>query len=161
MMDRRCGTGHVVGVISDTHGLMRPEACAALEGSALIVHAGDIGKPEVLEQLSKIAPVVAVRGNSDRGAWAKALRKTEVVQAGGLYLYVIHDVQELNLDPAAADFKAVISGHSHQPRVEEKDGVMFLNPGSAGPRRFNLPISLARLYIRENTLEAEVVDLDM
>ena len=161
MMDTRVGTGHVVGVISDTHGLMRPEACAALEGSALIVHAGDIGKPEVLEQLSKIAPVVAVRGNSDRGAWAKALRKTEVVQAGELYLYVIHDVQELNLDPAAADFKAVISGHSHQPRVEEKDGVMFLNPGSAGPRRFNLPISLARLYIRENTLEAEVVELDM
>lgn len=161
MIDRRWGAGSsIIGVISDTHGLVRPEARAALEGCELIVHAGDIGKPEVLEELSRIAPVVAVRGNSDRGAWAKALRKTEVVQAGEFYLYVLHDLHELNLDPGAADFKAVISGHSHRPRIEEKDGVMFLNPGSAGPRRFNLPVSLARLHIREDKLDADIIELD-
>lgn len=152
---------HIIGVISDTHGLLRPEAVAELHDSDLIVHAGDIGKPEVLEALRKIAPVVAVRGNTDTGVWVRVLSKTEVIHVGDLYLYVLHDVHELDLDPAAADFKAVISGHSHRPSVEERNDVLFLNPGSAGPRRFNLPVSLARLHIREDTLEAEVIQLDV
>lgn len=156
---RRQAGNRVVGVISDTHGLVRPEAVAELRGSQLIVHAGDIGRPEVLEELRKLAPVIAVRGNSDRGPWAETLPETEVIEAGGLYLYVLHDVNELDLDPAAAEFRAVISGHSHHPRVEERNGVMFLNPGSAGPRRFSLPVTLARLHIREGNLDAEIVEL--
>ena len=149
----------VVGVISDTHGLVRPEAVAELRDSQLIVHAGDIGKPEVLEEFRKLAPVIAVRGNSDRGKWAEALPETEVVEAGGLYLYVLHDLNELDLDPAAAKFKAVITGHSHHPRVEGRNGVMFINPGSAGPRRFSLPVTLARLHIRDGNLDVEIVEL--
>ncbi|MFQ5846659.1 MAG: metallophosphoesterase family protein [Candidatus Methylomirabilales bacterium] len=150
---------HVVGVIADTHGLLRPEAVAALEGSTLIVHAGDIGKPEVLEELRKIAPVAAVRGNADKGTWAEALPETEVVDVGEHSLYVLHDPSELDLDPAAGGFTVVISGHSHRPGAQERDGVLFLNPGSAGPRRFALPVSVARLCIRDGNLDAEVVEL--
>ena len=131
----------LVGVISDTHGLVRPAALTALAGSQLIVHAGDVGSPEVLDQLRGIAPVVAVRGNNDRGAWAECLSATEVVDLDGVFLYVLHDVKELDLDPRAAGFRAVIAGHSHRPGMEERDGVLFLNPGSAGPRRFTLPIT--------------------
>ena len=126
----------IIGLISDTHGLLRPEAVAALAGSDFIIHAGDIGRPEVLERLARIAPVTAIRGNVDRGDWAAGLPSTEVLDAGGTYLYVVHDIAELDLDPAAAGFRAVISGHSHQPAMREKDGVLDINPGSAGPRRF-------------------------
>ena len=147
---------HTLGVISDTHGLVRPEALAALAGVERIVHAGDIGAPAVLEALERIAPVTAVRGNNDRAAWAAGIPDTEVVEVGGLALYVLHDLHELDLDPRAAGFAAVIAGHSHQPRVEERDGVVYLNPGSAGPRRFKLPISLARVTIANGRLDTEL-----
>jgi putative phosphoesterase len=149
-----------VGVVADTHGLLRPEALRALEGSGLIVHAGDVGKPEVLTRLAQIAPVAAVRGNVDHGAWAEALPLTRVVEAGGSLLYVLHDIQALDLDPAAAGFAAVISGHSHQPGMAWRRGVLFLNPGSIGPRRFRLPVSLARVRVRGGGLEAEIVEVD-
>ena len=149
----------LLGVISDTHGLVRPEAVKALEGVDLIIHAGDIGTPEVLEALRAIAPVIAVRGNNDTGDWARALPETEVVEVGRVALYVLHDVHELDLDPAAAGFHAVISGHSHRPAIDRRQGVLFLNPGSAGPRRFTLPVSLAHLRIREAALDAQVIDL--
>jgi putative phosphoesterase len=150
-----------IGVISDTHGLVRPEALAALRGSDLIIHAGDIGSPTVLEALRKIAPVVAVRGNNDTGAWASALPLTEIVDVAGLRLYVLHDLKELDLDPAAAQLRAVITGHSHRPAMEERNGVLFLNPGSAGPRRFTLPIALARLQIARRRLDARIIELDV
>jgi uncharacterized protein len=153
--------GRVIGVISDTHGLVRPEAIEALRASELIVHAGDIGGPEVLEALRAIAPVVAVRGNNDREGWAETLRETEVVEVGNALLYVLHDVHRLDLEPAVAGFHAVISGHSHRPLLEERRGVLYLNPGSAGPRRFNLPIAVARLRVRGSTLSAEVVELSI
>ncbi|PYT17818.1 MAG: YfcE family phosphodiesterase [Acidobacteria bacterium] len=153
------GGGILLGVISDTHGLVRPEALRALHGSQLIVHAGDIGGPEVLQTLRSVAPVVAVRGNNDRGRWADRLKGTEIVQVGDVRLYVLHSIRELDLDPAAAGFRAVISGHSHRPSVEEREGVLYLNPGSAGPRRFSLPIALARLRVRAGLLEAEICEL--
>jgi putative phosphoesterase len=150
---------HRVGVISDTHGLLRPEAAAALAGSDCIVHAGDVGRPEVLDALRAIAPTFAVRGNNDRGAWADALPAFEVVHAGGADLYVLHEIDHLDLDPAAAGFAAVISGHSHRPHAERRAGVLHLNPGSAGPRRFRLPISVARLRVRDGVVEHEIVEL--
>jgi uncharacterized protein len=149
-----------VGVISDTHGLVRPAALGALAGSELIVHAGDVGTPDVLEQLRAVAPVVAVRGNNDRGSWAGELSATEVVELHGVLLYVLHDVKELDLDPRAAGFRAVIAGHSHRPGIEERDGVLFLNPGSAGPRRFTLPITVARLRLCGKALDATIVHLE-
>ena len=152
---------HTLGVISDTHGLLRPEAVAALAGVERIVHAGDIGSPDVLAALGRLAPVTAVRGNNDRDAWAAALPETEVVEIGGVSLYVLHDLHELDLDPRAAGFAAIIAGHSHQPRLEERDGVLYLNPGSAGPRRFKLPISLARLTIADSRVRAELVTLEI
>jgi uncharacterized protein len=151
---------HIVGVISDTHGLVRTAALGALAGAELIVHAGDVGAPAVLEQLRTVAPVVAVRGNNDRGPWAHALPSAEVVEFGGVLLYVLHDVKELDLDPRAAGFRVVIAGHSHRPAVEERDGVLFLNPGSAGPRRFTLPITVARLRLRADALDATIVPLE-
>jgi len=150
-----------IGVISDTHGLVRSEALRALRGADLIVHAGDVGTPEVLDALRTIAPVVAVRGNNDRGRWARALAETEVVEQSGRVLYVLHDVHELDVDPRAAGYDAVIAGHSHQPRVERRDGVLYLNPGSAGPRRFRLPVSVARLRVEARRLQAEIVTLDV
>ena len=150
---------HTLGVISDTHGLVRPEALAALAGVERIVHAGDIGSRDVLDALARVAPVTAVRGNNDRGGWAADIPATEVVEAGGVSLYLLHDLHELDLEPRAAGFAAVISGHSHQPRLEERDGVLYLNPGSAGPRRFKLPISLARLTIAHRRVRAELVTL--
>ena len=152
---------HTLGVISDTHGLVRPEALAALAGVERIVHAGDIGAPDVLEALGRIAPVTAVRGNNDRERWAADIPETDVLEIGEVSLYVLHDVHELDLDPRAAGFAAVIAGHSHQPRMEERDGVLYLNPGSAGPRRFKLPISLARLTVTGGRLQAELVTLDI
>ena len=152
---------HTVGVISDTHGLVRPEALAALAGVERIVHAGDIGAPDVLDALGRIAPVTAVRGNNDRERWAADIPETDVLEIGDVSLYVLHDLHELDLDPRAAGFAAVIAGHSHQPRMEERDGVLYLNPGSAGPRRFKLPISLARLTVTGGHLRAELVTLDI
>jgi putative phosphoesterase len=150
---------HVFGVISDTHGLMRPEAIKALEGVTMIIHAGDIGTPQVLEALHAIAPVVAVRGNNDKGDWAHALPETKVVEVGDVALYVLHDVKTLDLDPVAAGFHAVISGHSHQPAMATRQGILYLNPGSAGPRRFKLPISVARLIIHGGSVDAQLLEL--
>jgi putative phosphoesterase len=147
---------HTIGVISDTHGLVRPEALAALAGVERIVHAGDIGAPAVLDALGRIAPVSAVRGNNDREAWAARIPETEEVEVGDVSLYVLHDLHDLDLDPKAAGFAVVIAGHSHQPRQETRDGVLYLNPGSAGPRRFKLPISLALLKISGDSVSAEI-----
>jgi putative phosphoesterase len=150
-----------VGVISDTHGLMRPEALAALAGSQLIVHAGEIGSLDVLTALTAIAPVAAVRGNNDRGDWAQRLTDTTAVQAGDAWLYVLHDVHDLDLDPRAGGFAAVIAGHSHRPSITERDGVSYVNPGSAGPRRFTLPVAVARLRVRGGQVAGELVMLDL
>ena len=149
----------MIGLISDTHGLLRPEALAALRGASQIIHAGDVGAPEILEALLAIAPVSAVRGNVDFGEWAQALPVTRVVEAEGALLYCLHDMEALDLDPAAAGLAAVISGHSHQPRIERRGGVLYVNPGSAGPRRFKLPVTLARLHIDGGQVEAELVTL--
>ena len=140
-------SANVVGLISDTHGLLRPEALAALRGSVHIVHAGDIGDPAVLEALARIAPVTAVRGNNDTGPWARKLRETEALRIGKTRIFVIHDLAQLDLDPAAAGFDVVVAGHSHRPKEELRDGVLYVNPGSAGPRRFKLPIAVARLEL--------------
>jgi putative phosphoesterase len=148
-----------VGLISDTHGLLRPEALVALQGSDLIIHAGDVGKPEIIEQLRALAPVVAVRGNIDKGAWASQLPLTAVAEAGSALIYVLHDIAELDLDPVAARFNVVVSGHSHKPGHIERNGVMYVNPGSAGPRRFSLPITVARLDLRTLPWRVEFVDL--
>jgi len=151
-------TGHI-GVISDTHGLVRPEAIDALKGSELILHAGDIGKPEVLTSLAGVAPVIAIRGNNDRGAWAKTLPDILRLRVNGFGVYIIHNVNELEVDPAAEDFRAVISGHSHKPSIANLDGVIFLNPGSAGPRRFKLPVVVARLTVQKRKLRAAIIEL--
>jgi putative phosphoesterase len=150
----------IVGVISDTHGLLRPEAVELLRGSEHIIHAGDIGAPEIVPALEKIAPVTAIRGNIDVQSWARRFAETEVVELGGLHIYVIHDVNALDLNPRAAGFAAVISGHSHQPKQETKDGVLYFNPGSAGPRRFRLPVSLGRLEIAGSRIKAELLRID-
>jgi putative phosphoesterase len=150
---------HLIGVISDTHGLLRPEAVATLAGVELIIHAGDIGNPQILEALARIAPVHAVRGNTDRGVWAADLPHSRVVEVGGVLIYVLHELFTLDLDPAAAGFAAVIFGHSHSPHMERKNGVLFLNPGSAGPRRFTLPVSLAIINMHGTSLRAVFVKL--
>ncbi len=149
-----------VGVISDTHGLVRPEALAALSGSGMILHAGDVGDRAVLEALETIAPVVAVRGNVDRGRWAERLPDREVVPLGSALVYLLHDVSTLDVDPSVAGFAAVVAGHSHRPGFERRQGVLFLNPGSAGPRRFRLPVTLARLHVEDGDLRPEIVDLE-
>jgi len=148
-----------IGVISDTHGLLRPEALKLLLGSEHIIHAGDIGAPEIIPALEKIAPVSAIRGNIDRQPWARRFPETEVVELAGLNIYVIHDVHALDLNPKVAGFAAVISGHSHQPKEEVKDGVLFFNPGSAGQRRFTLPLSVGRLEIVNGRVRGEIVEL--
>lgn len=148
-----------IGVISDTHGLMRPQALEALAGSDLILHAGDVGSPAILEVLGTIAPVVAVRGNNDTGNWADKLRETEVIQAGGCHFYMLHNAKEMDVDPVTAGFRVVISGHSHRPSHEERAGVLYLNPGSAGPRRFKLPVAVARLQVNGSVIRAEIVQL--
>jgi putative phosphoesterase len=149
----------LVGVIADTHGLMRPQALDALVGSDLIIHAGDVGRPEVLDALRALAPVHAVRGNVDKGSWAARLPMTELVEAGGHLIYVLHIIDELDLDPPTAGFAAVIFGHSHKPSIETRNGVLWLNPGSAGPRRFDLPVSVARVRLTANGLQPELVTL--
>ncbi len=151
----------MIGVISDTHGLLRREALEALQGSELILHAGDIGPSDIIEQLGAIAPVHVVRGNCDHGPWAQTLPETELVSVGDTDIYMIHDLGLLDLNPSAAGFAAEIYGHSHQPKVEERDGVLYLNPGSAGPRRFSLPVSVARLQLDKAGAQATIVELDV
>ena len=150
-----------LGVISDTHGLLRPEAVETLRGSNRILHAGDIGAPEILEALAKIAPVTVVRGNVDTASWARALPETEVVEAGGVLIYMLHDLGQLDLKPEAAGFRVIVFGHSHQPKIEEKNGVLYFNPGSAGPRRFSLPVSVGRLMIGAGKVRAQLVELEI
>ncbi len=159
----------VIGIISDTHGLLRPEAVAALEGSDVILHAGDVGDPAILDRLAEIAPVHAVHGNTDFGRLREELPETEVVEvADGVLACVLHILEDLDLDPAAADIAMVVYGHTHRPRVERRSGVLYLNPGSAGPRRFTLPVSVARVRVSpapdasgRAVLDPEIVELDV
>lgn len=148
-----------VGIISDTHGLLRPEATAFLRGSDFILHAGDIGDASVLAALAAVAPVTAVRGNNDKGKWAEAVPQFGVLQAGELLMYVLHDLSDLDVDPEAAGFRVVVSGHSHRPSIEERGRVLYVNPGSAGPRRFRLPIAVAELQIVGASVRVRVVEL--
>ncbi|HMA73477.1 MAG TPA: metallophosphoesterase family protein [Xanthobacteraceae bacterium] len=148
-----------LGVISDTHGLLRPEAIAALRGCDLIIHAGDVGSAAVLDGLRDIAPTVAIRGNVDIGTWADHLPPTDIVEVGELMFYLLHNIADLDLDPPTAGFAAVVFGHSHRPSIETRDGVLYLNPGSAGPRRFSLPMSLARVMVAGRELKPEIVEL--
>ena len=148
-----------VGVISDTHGLLRPEATAFLRGCNYIVHGGDVGGESLLKALAEIAPTTAVRGNNDKGSWAESLPETELVQFGDVFVYVIHDLAQLDIEPRAAGVNVVVSGHSHQPRIEERNGVLYVNPGSAGPRRFKLPIAVADLRIDGKSVESRIVEL--
>lgn len=148
-----------VGLISDTHGLLRPEAKTFLQGSDYIVHGGDICDPVILDELAAIAPVTAVRGNNDRGPWAERLRESEFLQVGEVYVYAIHDLAQVDIEPGAAGVRVVVSGHSHKPLVEERDGVIYVNPGSAGPRRFKLPISAGELIVDGSSVSARIVEL--
>jgi putative phosphoesterase len=148
-----------IGLISDTHGLLRPEARRFLEGSDHIVHGGDIGDSRVLEALESIAPVTAVRGNNDRGSWAAHIPETQILHVGGIVVYAVHDIAQLDIEPGAAGVRVVVSGHSHKPSVEQRDGILYVNPGSAGPRRFNLPISVGELMVVGNDVSARIVEL--
>lgn len=148
-----------LGIISDTHGLLRPEAIAALRGSDRILHAGDVGKIEILEALAQIAPVTAIRGNIDTAPWASTLPLTEVIEANSILIYMLHNLAQLDLKPEAAGFRVVIHGHSHHPKIEEKNGVLYFNPGSAGPRRFSSPVTVGRLTIEEKNVNAELIEL--
>jgi len=151
----------VIGVVSDTHGLLRPEALKHLHGVDRIVHAGDIGAPNILEKLQTLAPVDAVRGNNDKGAWAEAIPEALFLEVRGHQIHVLHDLNQIDLSPSAAGMSVVISGHSHKPVVEEREGVLFINPGSLGPRRFRLPIALARLYITAEAVRGEIIELKL
>jgi len=150
-----------VGIISDTHGLLRPEAAEFLRGSDFLVHGGDIGNEDILKDLASLAPVTAVRGNNDEGPWAETLAHSEVIQVEGVFIYVIHNIAEMDLDPAAGGFHVVVSGHSHKPSVERRGGVLYVNPGSAGPRRFKLPIAVAELTVSGSSVRARVVELEI
>lgn len=147
-------------VVSDTHGLLRPKVLELLQEADLIIHAGDVGGREVLKKLEDIASLAAVRGNVDTGDWARHLPKNEIVQIRGKSIYLLHNIEELDLDPKAAGIDAVIYGHSHRPSVSKKNGILYLNPGSAGPRRFDLPVTMARLLITETGLEGEIICFD-
>jgi putative phosphoesterase len=150
-----------IGLIADTHGLLRPEALEALAGCDHLIHAGDIGGPEVIEALERIAPLSAVRGNNDDADWALNIPERLLLKFGHVTLYVLHDLKALDIDPVAEDIDMVISGHSHKPLLEERGGVLYLNPGSAGPRRFKLPISLALLRVHRGEIDAELVELQI
>jgi len=151
----------LVGVISDTHGLLRPEAVEALSGAQQVIHAGDVGSSEILKRLTTIAPVTAVRGNVDTDAWAQQLPDTQVLETGGISIYLLHDLTQLDVKPEAAGFRVVISGHSHIPKQEVRNGVLYFNPGSAGPRRFKGPVSVGRLSIDGAEVSAELVILNV
>jgi putative phosphoesterase len=148
-----------VGLISDTHGLLRPDARAFLQGSDYIVHGGDIGDPGILDELAAVAPVTAVRGNNDRGSWAQRLRETEILQVGEVFIYAIHDLALLDIEPSAAGVSVIVSGHSHRPLVEERGGVLYVNPGSSGPRRFKLPVAVGELIVNGDSVSARIVEL--
>ncbi|MGB0086136.1 MAG: metallophosphoesterase family protein [Rhodomicrobiaceae bacterium] len=150
-----------VGIISDTHGLLRPQAIEALRGSEVIIHAGDVGKPNIIQELRRIAPVFAVRGNVDNQAWAMALPITECVEVGAQSFWVIHEIAQLDIEPLAAGIAAVVFGHSHKPLIETRGGILYINPGSAGPRRFALPVSVARALVSGEKIRAEIVELDV
>jgi putative phosphoesterase len=150
-----------VGIISDTHGLLRPEAKTFLRGSDVIVHAGDIGRASVLAELAAVAPVTAVRGNNDKDAWADAVPDFEVLRVEGVLVYVLHDLAALNVDPVAAGYRVVVSGHSHRPSIDERHGVLYVNPGSAGPRRFKLPVAVAELVVCGTSVVARVTELKL
>ena len=149
-----------VGLISDTHGLLRPEARSFLQGCHYIVHGGDIGNAAILEELATLAPITAVRGNNDTGPWAQAIRESEFLQVGEVFVYAIHDLAQLDIDPRAAGVRVVVSGHSHKPLVEERDAILYVNPGSAGPRRFRLPIAVGELVISGASVSARTVELE-
>ena len=151
----------LIGVISDTHGLVRPQAIEALAGADLVLHAGDIGNQEVLDTLNQIAPVIAVRGNNDKGEWAQSLPDWEVVEIGSVSIYMLHDLKQIDISPTADLFQVVVSGHSHKPVVEERRGVIYLNPGSAGPRRFTLPVCVANLHIVDDKVHADIIELSV
>ena len=153
-------TEKLIGIISDTHGLIRPQALEALKGVDMILHAGDIGSKDVLDTLNELAPVVAVRGNNDKAEWARSLPDWEVVEVGDISIYMLHDVKEIDISPSGG-FQVVVSGHSHKPAVEEKRGVLYINPGSAGPRRFTLPVSLAHLRVQGEKLQAQIIELEV
>lgn len=161
MSDSQNAVERLIGVISDTHGLVRPEAIDALRGVDMILHAGDVGNSRVLEALDGIAPVVAVRGNNDKGEWAQELPDWEAVEVGAVSIYMLHDLKEMDLSPLGAGFQVVISGHSHRPSIEEREGVLYVNPGSAGPRRFSLPVSIARLRVVGEAVNAQVIPLSV
>jgi putative phosphoesterase len=148
-----------IGLLSDTHGLVRPEALAALKGSEVILHAGDIGKAEVLDSFGSIASVIAIKGNNDRDLWAKKIPDVLNLEINGVKIHVIHNVNELDADPANDGFRVIVSGHSHKPRLVEQGGILFINPGSAGPRRFKLPVSVGRLWINRGNVHAEIIEL--
>lgn len=150
-----------IGVISDTHGLLRPEALAALQGCDAILHAGDIGSADILAQLASIAPTTAVRGNNDKGPWAATLPEREWIDIDGVLIHLLHDIADLDVDPAAAGIHVIVTGHSHQPRIEQRAGILHLNPGSAGPRRFKLPVTVAVLEIEQGRASARVIELDV
>jgi uncharacterized protein len=148
-----------VGLISDTHGLLRPEARAFLVGCDYIVHGGDIGSAEILDELAALAPLIAVRGNNDTEPWAARLPVSELIRVGNVFLYVIHNLAELDIDPGAAGVRVIVSGHSHKPMVDERDGILYVNPGSSGPRRFKLPISVGEVFVSGSAVSARLVDL--
>jgi uncharacterized protein len=152
--------GRHVGLISDTHGLLRSEAVQALQGSDLIIHAGDVGKAAVLSALRQTAPIAAVRGNIDRGVWAQGLPQTQTLEIGLVWVYVIHDLEQLDIVPETAGIKVVVSGHSHHPSIHERNGVVYINPGSAGPRRLTLPVSVARMHVQGESVEVDLVTLE-
>ena len=149
-----------IGIIADTHGIVRSSVRQALSGVSHIIHAGDIDKPEVLEELRQIAPITAVTGNMDKGGWAKALPVTELVEVGDSLLYILHNIDQLAIDPKVAGFAAVISGHSHRPSIVQKNGVFYINPGSAGPSRFSLPVTLIRLSISKSSISPRILNLE-
>jgi hypothetical protein len=150
-----------IGLISDTHGLLRPEALRMLRDCDHILHSGDIGTADVIQALEMMAPVTAVRGNNDKGAWAARLPETEMLKLGETYIYLLHDVNELDLDPVAAGVRVVVSGHSHRPAIHARDAVLYVNPGSAGPRRFKLPIAVGELLVDGDAVSARIIELDI
>jgi putative phosphoesterase len=151
--------GDLIGVISDTHNLLRSEAVEALKSAALIIHAGDICKPEIIEELKEIAPVIVVRGNNDKGVWANDIPVYEAIEIEKILIYIIHDIKEISHYPAPAGTKIIISGHSHKPQIKHYNDILYLNPGSAGPRRFNLPVSMAKLNLQGRQVKAEITRL--
>jgi len=157
----RTETPILIGVISDTHGLLRPEALLELRGSNHIIHAGDVGAPEILEKLANLAPLTAIGGNVDKGAWARKLAENEVIEIVGISIYVVHDLAQLELKPEAAGFQVVISGHSHIPKQEMRNGVLYFNPGSAGPRRFKLPVTVGRLIVERGSVRGEIIPISV